>query len=396
MMASEQPPQYQDLVDRATVSRRLNRSGSGDALLLLTRRRVPQQRNHGSSSSTRADTNSQNSTSSSVTGNASFPSSPHAMASFFQNQAKISSKKSPHGCYRSTSPRPDRTRRSLPHHSHHGPRLGGGGATTRERNASSCSPKAMNAHASAPSLFLQQQQQPRLKPSTSGDNVSVESVNSQGSTNSVNFKGNEAMQVVQRSNGSTVKSVIARLKDIVNHHHHTTASTDQDSDLDGSISSNNSDLPTPPHQEMAMLSQWASVDAYYKVVISKYQGIPTIVKIMKLYADDPDIQVYGMTTLTHLGNKQQIHESDGVDTCIKALIRFSSNIEVQSHGFIMLKSQAMLLTQEPHDRLRPLVGLLESTKTMFLTHAGREGTVFIQRFLETYSITHMPDRKSVV
>lgn len=211
--------------------------------------------------------------------------------------------------------------------------------------------------------------------------MSIASVNSQGSTGSVNFKGNEAMQVVQRSNGSTVKSVIARLQEIVNQ------ASDNESDMDGSLWSN-SDLPTAPHQEMAMLSQWASVDAYYKVVITKYNGIPTIVKIMKIYSDDPDIQVYGMMIMTHLGNKQQIHDHDGVDVCIKALVRFSSSIEVQSHGYIMLKSQAMLLTQEPQDRLGPLVALLESSKTMYLTQAGRDGAMFVQRFLETYSISN--------
>ncbi len=200
----------------------------------------------------------------------------------------------------------------------------------------------------------------------------------------MNFRGNVAMQVAQRSNGSTVKSVIAGLKAIVAN------ICDDESDLEEKPLSSILGRPPTPHQEMALLSQWASVDAYYKVVISKYQGIPTIIKIMEHYAEDPDIQVYGMMTLSQLTNKQQIHECGGVEACIDSLLRFPSNIEIQSQGFGMLKSQAMVLTQEPHDRLRPLVGLLELAKDMYLTQTGRDGVVFVQRFLETYAINDSP------
>lgn len=198
------------------------------------------------------------------------------------------------------------------------------------------------------------------------------------------------MQVAQRSNGSTVKSVIAQLHDIV-----ANATENGEFDTEDEMLTNNVDLPLAANQEMALLSQWASADVYYKVVITKYQGIPTIIKIMQLYAEDPEIQVYGMITLSHLTNKQQIYESGGVQVCINALRRFSSSIEVQSQGFGMLKSQAMLLMQEPHDRIRSLASLLALAKDMYLTKTGRDGVAFVQRFLETYALTKVEEASTV-
>jgi hypothetical protein len=213
------------------------------------------------------------------------------------------------------------------------------------------------------------------------------------------------MQVAQRSNGSTVKSVIALLKDIIDDAEQDASSSDldDDDDDDDDLSEGlkvdeiedslrvdglqpSSSLPEAPVQEMALLSQWASVDAYYRVVIAKYQGIPTTIKIMNLYRENLDIQVYCLLTLSQLPNKKQVHEQGGVQACIQSMQRYPSHIEIQSQAFEMLKTQAVALILEPHDCLRPLHGLAQSVQDMYLTQKGREGVTFVKQFLETYRI----------
>ncbi len=53
-----------------------------------------------------------------------------------------------------------------------------------------------------------------------------------------------------------------------------------------------------------MLAQWAT-DAYYKVVITKNQGIPTICQAMQVYANNQSIQRSGCTALLLLAASQQ-------------------------------------------------------------------------------------------
>jgi hypothetical protein len=137
---------------------------------------------------------------------------------------------------------------------------------------------------------------------------------------------------------------------------------------------------------MALLSQWSSVDAYYVVVISKYQGIPTILNIMKLYPEVEDVQVYGLITLIQMNNQAQIQQCGGVQVCLQAMQRHQSTIEVVSEGFGLLKRQAALLVQEPRDQLlSPLKSLVAAAKSMYLTQTGKEGLAFCEQFLEMYS-----------
>jgi hypothetical protein len=70
-----------------------------------------------------------------------------------------------------------------------------------------------------------------------------------------------------------------------------------------------------------MLTQWAT-DAYYKVVITKNQGIPTICQAMQVYiTNNQSIQRSGCTALLLLAASQQpaIQRAGGVSLAIAAL-----------------------------------------------------------------------------
>jgi hypothetical protein len=221
-------------------------------------------------------------------------------------------------------------------------------------------------HASAPSLLRR-----HIRHASSGT-FSNASTNSSGSTSNHNqnnaFRGNAVMQVAQRSNGSTVKSVIADLQRICE---------------ECNATSNNTTVVEAPLHEVEMLSQWASVDAYYKVVISKYQGIPTIVLAMTTFPDDADVQTFCCSTLKSLTNKLLIHQADGVPAILQAMTNHPSSIVVQSEALEALRFQAPLLPQEPPEVLQPLVALLEHAQEMYLTQMGTASAQFLSRFLAT-------------
>ena len=166
---------------------------------------------------------------------------------------------------------------------------------------------------------------------------------------------NAAMQIAQRSNASAVKTTIREL---------LSASTE-----------------LPLHQ-VAMLSQWASVDdAYYKVIIVKYNGIPALLRAMKHFPESGDLQAYACTALSHLNNKLQIHQQGGVHAMITALQDHPNNITVVSAALQALKSQSLVLKQEPNELLQELTPLLEHSKDMYLTPAGKEAALCLCQFL---------------
>lgn len=150
-------------------------------------------------------------------------------------------------------------------------------------------------------------------------------------------------------------------------------------------------LPPSLSTDMSLLAQCASADLYYKVIITKYHGISTIIKIMDIYAEHLDIQVYGLSTLADLTNKKLIQENGGVGACIRAMLTFSDSIELQSTGFRMLKMQGSALAKESHPSLRPLHEIVEKAKEMYMTQTGKDGVIFVERFLDTYQI---PKEKS--
>jgi len=183
------------------------------------------------------------------------------------------------------------------------------------------------------------------------------------------------MQLAQRSNGGAIKAVLAKLRGM----------TEPDSGKVSALSS--TELPLPPSQDLALLAQCASADIYYKIIIAKYDGIRTIVKIMEMYPQDLDIQVSGLSTLSELTNKASIHEHGGVSVCLRALTNFPDSIEILSAGLHMLKMQASELTTEPHKSLCLIRPIVEASERMLdLTASGKEGLIFMKRFLDTYQI----------
>jgi hypothetical protein len=196
---------------------------------------------------------------------------------------------------------------------------------------------------------------------------SVTSISSNSSTNSARttFTGNAVMQMYQRSNASSVKCVIADLQITVNEQKKLPNETFE-----------------PPLQECFMLSNWA-IDAYYKVVISKYQGIPAIVDAMQTFPNNADLQAYCCITLKNLGNKLAIQQAGGVTAILTAMRAHSDSIHVQSEACEALQSQAQFLHQEPEVVRHDLSCLLRQATGMYLTHKGQESLTFLIEFCNT-------------
>jgi hypothetical protein len=93
------------------------------------------------------------------------------------------------------------------------------------------------------------------------------------------------------------------------------------------------------------------------VVISKYQGIPTIVLAMTTFPDNADVQSFCCSTLKSLTNKLLIHQASGVPAILKAMTNHPSSIVVQFEALEALRFQAPLLPQEPLEVLQPLAAL---------------------------------------
>ena len=196
---------------------------------------------------------------------------------------------------------------------------------------------------------------------TSSGSLSVNSA----SSGSVNLTSNAVMQMAQRSNGSNVKAVIADLKRI--------CAEAQSNTVD--VSSR-----TPPLDECTMLSLWA-VDAYYKVLISKYGGIEAVVTAMKVFPSCADLQTCCCNTLKNIGNKQSVHQEGGVSALAAAMRFHPQSIQVQSEACEALQSQVPMLPEERREVLEELLPLLHHAKEMYLTHTGRSSAVFLLDFV---------------
>ena len=198
---------------------------------------------------------------------------------------------------------------------------------------------------------------------------SISSMNdSCSSTSSMNWNGSGVIQMAQRSNGATVKAVISNLKQQCEAGH-----------------SGNSDRRVPL-EECAMLSLWA-VDAYYKVLISKYGGLVAIVTAMKVFPTEDELQASCCSALKHLSNKLAVHQAGGTSALIAAMEYHPQSIQVQSEACEALKNQASLLAQEPVDVLRKLLPLVQHAEQMYLTETGRASAVFLKNLLVTTLVT---------
>jgi hypothetical protein len=168
--------------------------------------------------------------------------------------------------------------------------------------------------------------------------------------------GNAIIQVTQRSHGASVKAVIDNLRDKCH----------EQSERLGEEA---------PVQECVLLYHW-SVDAYYKVVISKYLGIPAIVSAMRAFPEVEDLQTACCGALKNLNNKVAIQEAGGVSVMLLAMHNHPQSIDVQSEACEALRSQGPLLQQDPAV-VATLGPMLEQAREMYLTRKGRESLLFL-------------------
>lgn len=167
------------------------------------------------------------------------------------------------------------------------------------------------------------------------------------------------MQTAQRSNAASVKSVIADLQRVCE-----TAETSE-----------------PPLRICSMLAQWASVDAYYKVVITKYNGIQSTIRAMHAFLQSADLQSMCCTILATLSNKCLIFQEGGAYAIVEAMKRHPSSIIVQSAALEALSPLTPLLLQE-QAMLREIQALVQCTADMYLTKAGSKAGLDITMFLK--------------
>jgi hypothetical protein len=172
------------------------------------------------------------------------------------------------------------------------------------------------------------------------------------------------MKIAQRSNGASVKTSISELQRHCDDHN-----VQQDEEIE-------IDLPL---QECAMLAQW-SVDAYYKVLISKYQGIQAVISAMRTFRDHAELQTYCCIVLKNLSGKASIQQAGGAAACIQAMRQHPHSIYVQSEAIQALKFQATLIISEGAVDIEELIHLLEHAKQMYLTPLGKEGVLILLDF----------------
>ena len=133
--------------------------------------------------------------------------------------------------------------------------------------------------------------------------------------------------------------------------------------------------PQPPVVQCSMLAQWALADAYYKVVITKYRGIPIIIRTMKAFPDDEDIQGTCCSLLTSLTNKVQVFQEGGVNALLNAMKYHPSSIVVQSvalEGLFALMPLIMHLQENDYELISNVEKAAKCAQDMYLTEAGTE------------------------
>jgi hypothetical protein len=185
-------------------------------------------------------------------------------------------------------------------------------------------------------------------------------------------KANAVMQIAQRSNASSVKTVISELQRQCDEH---TAQPDEQIEIE------------QPLQECAMLAQW-SVDAYYKVVISKYQGIQAVVNAMRTFPDHADLQALCCCVLKNLTSKVSIQQAGGTAACIQAMRLHPHSVPVQSEAIQALRFQAPHIIQEGASvDMEALIQLLEHAKQMYLTVPAKEGVLILLDFFAAATTT---------
>ena len=189
--------------------------------------------------------------------------------------------------------------------------------------------------------------------------------------------------IAQRSNGATVKTYLAEIKKLCQD-----AENEKDSTLQ------------PPIEQIASLSH-LSVDAYYKVVISKYQGIQALCAAMRTFPDNPDLQACCCACLKNLSNIVAIQNARGHLYCIDAMRNHPTSIQVQSEACQLLnhlQSELVMSSRSRDDdalfdrdddssstidRINrdELQALLSHAQNMYLTAKGKESCAALLQLL---------------
>ncbi|KAL3917782.1 MAG: hypothetical protein SGILL_004549 [Bacillariaceae sp.] len=194
--------------------------------------------------------------------------------------------------------------------------------------------------------------------------------------------------MAQRSNGATVKGVIDELQRIVDETLALAMSDVNESEegkelAEGTTESeqekqeenDQTQPPQAPVMQCSMLAQWAHADAYYKVVITKYRGIPIIIRAMKAFPDDEDIQGTCCRLLTSLTNKVQVFQEGGVDALLNAMKSHPSSIVVQSaalEGILALMPLVMHLEENNREMISNIEKAAKLAQEMYLTEDGNK------------------------
>jgi hypothetical protein len=141
-------------------------------------------------------------------------------------------------------------------------------------------------------------------------------------------------------------------------------------------------IPTLPLLQCSMLAQWARVDSYYKVVITKYQGIPVIIRAMDAFASSEEVQASSCIALANLTNKVQIFQQGGPQAILNAMKGHPHSISVQSAALEALVGVMPLIQHLEEDNteiLRDIQLSVMRTEAMFLTGDGK---IAAKRILE--------------
>ena len=179
-----------------------------------------------------------------------------------------------------------------------------------------------------------------------------------------------SIQIVQRSDSKAVKNTIAKIEYVCQQAHAPPPSIPLQIYSQAPASpaaSPNGFIVQAPETECAMLAQWAT-DAYYKVVISKYNGIPAICDAMELFSNHVNLQASCCTALGRLTIAQspnQMHpqhitnptapSAPGgdpsinqriVSLIIRAMKTHPQSILVQSAACEALRNQSLLILKQ--------------------------------------------------
>lgn len=140
-----------------------------------------------------------------------------------------------------------------------------------------------------------------------------------------------------------------------------------------------------PLLQCSMLAQWARVDSYYKVVITKYQGISVVIRAMKAFANSEEVQASCCVTLANLPNKVQVFQEGGVEAILNAMKRHPSSISVQSAALEALSGIMPLiqhLEENNDDTLHEIRTLVQRTEDMYLTENGKKAAMDVLQMME--------------